>query len=75
MKTPRKLHDALSWDPGTLKFTTLEPRIEFTMAKFSYRACLDWNNIPDQIRSINNISRFKKHMKIWMKGLRPRMPD
>ena len=75
MRTPRKLHDKLSWDPNTLKFNIQEPRIEFTRANFSHRACAEWNQIPDDIRTIKNIGRFKTHMKNWLRTLRPRMPD
>ena len=75
MRTPRKLHDTLSWDPITLKFDTKETRLDFTKANFTYRACKEWNNIPDHIRTIGNISKFKKHMKSWIKEKRPRMPD
>ena len=74
-KTPKRLQDTLTWDPLTLKFDIKEPRLEFTRAKFSYRACLDWNNLPDNIRTIKNISRFKLQMKKLMKETRPRMPD
>ena len=75
MKTPRKLHDKLSWDQNTLKFNILQPRIEFTKSNFSYRACTEWNQIPDAIRNIKSIGSFKKHMKTWTRSLRPRMPD
>ena len=75
MKTPRKLHDKLSWDQNTLKFNIQQPRIEFTKSNFSFRACTEWNQIPDAIRNIKSIGSFKKHMKTWMRSLRPRMPD
>ena len=74
-RTPRNLHDSLNWDNQTLEFETTEPRINFTKSSFKYRACRDWNEIPIVIRTISNISNFKKHMKTWMKSTRPRMPD
>ena len=75
MKTPSRLHNNLMWDLQTLDFNISEPRIEFTKSKFSHRACLEWNQIPIEIRSIKNISRFKAHMKKWIRGQRPRIPD
>ena len=75
MKTPMKLHENLDYDNNTLDINTKEPRLQFTRANFSYRASIDWNAIPRQIREIKNISRFKKNMKMWIKDLRPRTPD
>ena len=74
-RTPRNLHDNLNWDNQTLEFDTTEPRINFTKNSFKYRTCRDWNDIPIVIRTISNISNFKKHMKTWRKSTRPRMPD
>ena len=75
MKTPKKLHDALSWDPISLKFDIKAARLLATEPNFSHRACLEWNAIPDHVRTIKNISRFKAHMKKWTKERRPKMPD
>ena len=75
MKTPRKLHDNLTWDSTTLKFTLKNARIDFSKSNFTYRACNEWNSIPDHIRTLKNISRFKTQMKKWTKERRPKMPD
>ena len=74
-KTPNKLSEKINWDRQTTDINITEPRINFTRSKFSYRASKEWNEIPQEIRTLQNISNFKKHMKKWMKSQRPRMPD
>ena len=74
-KTPMNLHKTLKWDEDTLIFEMKVPRINFTENSFTHRACTLWNKIPDDIRNLKTIGNFKKHMKLWIKTLRPRMPD
>ena len=74
-QTPRRTHDKLTWDENTLKFNLIEPRIQLSGSNFMIRACNQWNSIPDSIREIRNISRFKSQMKNWIKNLRPKQPD
>ena len=73
LKTPSNLVRNLKWDEQNLKFEVAEPRLQFTSRNFSIRACSEWNRIPDTIRLVGNISRFKKMMKTWIRELRP--PD
>ena len=72
MGTPTHLVRNLTWDQN-LKFTSNEPRLQFTSRNFMNRACNEWNRIPDTIRLVGNIGRFKKMMKTWTREQRP--PD
>ena len=74
-KTPANLHEQLIWDRQSLDIEISEPRLQFSRRNFSHRESLNWNEIPCHIRKLSNIGNFKKHMKIWVKSLRPRMPD
>ena len=48
----------------------LVPRVEKTVSKFSFmvRSASTWNQIPTNIRSLENFSTFKGNLKTWIKG-------
>ena len=66
-KTPGKLSEEIDWNRQTTEINTTEPRINFTRNKFTFRACREWNEIPQDIRTIQNIGNFKRHMKKWIR--------
>ena len=53
------------------------PRLLVTEQAFRWRSALEWNNIPLNIRQIENVDNFKKNLKKWilLKRSAPAEPD
>ena len=71
---PKKLADMLD-KTDDLKIRTKQPRIQFTERTFRQKGSNDWNELPDEVRSMENIARFKKTIKGWIKDRRDQTPD
>ena len=55
--------------------TTTIPRLQFTKQGFRWRSADTWNLLPGEIRSIQNLPKFKRQVKNWIKSLRNPEPD
>ena len=58
-----------------LKIAITEPRLQFTERTFSHRSRKNWNEVPEELRRIVTISKFKKSLKKWIKDKRDQTPD
>ena len=53
------------------------PNTTLSTAKnsFCYRGAADWNKLPEQLRNLDNIIRFKRGLREWTKQTIHRFPD
>ena len=52
------------------RISTSSPRLQITASAFRWRSRQMWNRLPDDIRLLDNISGFKKHLRTWIVGRR-----
>ena len=52
------------------RISTSSPRLQITASAFRWRSREMWNRLPDDIRLLDNISGFKKHLRTWIVGRR-----
>ena len=52
------------------RISTSSPRLQITASAFRWRSRELWNRLPDNIRLLDNISGFKKHLRTWIVGRR-----
>ena len=52
------------------RISTSSPRLQITVSAFRWRSRQMWNRLPDNIRLLDNISGFKKHLRTWIVGRR-----
>ena len=52
-----------------------EPRLQFSLECFRWRAAREWNCLPQNLREVMNIGRFKGQLKQWVREQRARPPD
>ena len=52
------------------RISTSSPRLQITASAFRWRSRELWNRLPDNIRLLDNISVFKKHLRTWIVGRR-----
>ena len=52
-----------------------EPRLQFPSRGFKWRASLEWNEIPREIRSNQSVATTKRMLKAWIISRRNREPD
>ena len=71
---PKKLADMLERTED-LGIRIKQPRIQFTDRTFRQKGSNDWNELPEVVRKIDNIVRFKKTLKGWIKDRRDQTPD
>ena len=55
--------------------TTREPRLLLTKEAFLQNSISRWNNLPMEVRTDNNLGRFKRTLKIWIKDRRSTKTD
>ena len=76
--TPRSLAESLNWNAQNKEIDVQEPRLIFTKQNFKFRASSHWNNLPESLRTNQNLGSFKRQLKVWIKEqreLRPLAPD
>ena len=62
-KTPIQLYEKIKWNENTGQIEIANPRINFTNQDCLLRGSRLWNEIPDQMKDIPSLQRFKKQWK------------
>ena len=57
------------------KIIVQNTRLTLLKKSFTIRSACNWNALPENIRSIGQISIFKKKVKVWIKEFVPRFLD
>ena len=72
---PEYLFQKLSHD--NLRGNIIIPvtQLSLAMKSFCWRGAEDWNRLPDEIRSMDNIGQFKAKLKEWTGQNIHRFPD
>ena len=66
-----QLQNSIHTHNTRLNNNVLAPRLNLTKSQscFLYKAIQEWNTIPDQIKTCNNIRLFKSHLRDYYCGL------
>ena len=62
---PESMHHNISLD-NNFTVTTSEPRLINTSTSFRWRTTILWNQLPQEIRCIASLPRFKSKIKLWI---------
>ena len=72
--TPVYLRDRLEDDVNGI-MVTKPPRLLLTREAFRCNSVNSWNNLPMEIRTEDNLGRFKRNLKTWLKDRRREGPE
>ena len=71
--TPGRMRERMTVDTEWI-MQTAEPRLQFTEDCYRWRAYREWNELPQAMRELESLARFKKQVKTLVLEERRREP-
>ena len=69
---PEYLADGLCCDNRTGHIIVKPTRLSLLQKSFKFRGAIQWNELPQSIRTLETIGAFKAAVKVWIKSHVPR---
>ena len=69
LKKPRHIYDNITINEDN-NIETRAPRLQNSETSLRWRMVKEWNSIPQEMKSIPSLPRFKNSIKRWLKSCR-----